>query len=254
MTSIEKLENSLSKTRSILISHPVYQALNSKEKLICFMENHVFAVWDFMSLIKALQRNLTCVDVPWTPNSNNFSGKLVNEIVLAEESDIDLNNNPKSHFELYLESMKLIGADTSLIGEFIKEVNNSKSYYEAVKKVDVPIVVKEFMDFTFEVINTNKNHIIASVFTFGREDLIPDMFIEIVKKLSNEKNIKSNLLIYYLERHIELDADEHGPMALKMIQNLCGKDEVKWHEATIASEKALKMRIKLWDSILDNIS
>jgi hypothetical protein len=207
-----------------------------------------------MSLIKALQRNLTCVDVPWTPNSNNFSGKLVNEIVLAEESDIDLNNNPKSHFELYLESMKLIGADTSLIDEFIKEVNNSKSYYEAVKKVDVPIVVKEFMDFTFEVINTNKNHIIASVFTFGREDLIPDMFIEIVKKLSNEKNIKSNLLIYYLERHIELDADEHGPMALKMIQNLCGKDEVKWHEATIASETALKMRIKLWDSILDKIS
>ncbi len=254
MTSIEKLENNLLETRSKLISHPIYKGLNSKEKLICFMENHVFAVWDFMSLIKALQRNLTCVDVPWTPNSNSFSGKLVNEIVLAEESDVDLNNNPKSHFELYLDSMKLMGANTSLIDHFIEELNQSKSYYEAIEKVDLPIVVKEFMDYTFEVINTNKNHIIASVFTFGREDLIPDMFIEIVKKLSNEKNIKSDLFIYYLERHIELDADEHGPMALKMIQNLCGKDQQKWNEATIASEKALRMRIKLWDFILNKIS
>ena len=254
MTSIEKLENNLLETRSKLISHPIYKGLNSKEKLICFMENHVFAVWDFMSLIKALQRNLTCVDVPWTPNLNSFSGKLVNEIVLAEESDVDLNNNPKSHFELYLDSMKLMGANTSLIDHFIEELNQSKSYYEAIEKVDLPIVVKEFMDYTFEVINTNKNHIIASVFTFGREDLIPDMFIEIVKKLSNEKNIKSDLFIYYLERHIELDADEHGPMALKMIQNLCGKDQQKWNEATIASEKALRMRIKLWDFILNKIS
>ena len=254
MTQIEKLENDLKETRSVLVSHPLYQALNSKEKLIIFMEDHVFAVWDFMSLIKALQRNLTCVNVPWTPNSNNFSGKLVNEIVLAEESDVDLNNNPKSHFELYLESMELLGAKTTLINSFVKEIKDSRSYFDSAKKIELPKVVKEFMDFTFDIIKTNKNHVIASVFTFGREDLIPDMFIEIVKKLSNEKNIKADLLIYYLERHIELDADEHGPMALKMIQNLCGNDPVKWEEATIASEKALKMRIKLWDSILYKIN
>ena len=253
MNSIEKLENDLKETRSKLISHPLYQALDSKEKLILFMENHVFAVWDFMSLIKALQRNLTCIDVPWTPNSNNFSGKLVNEIVLAEESDVDLNDNPKSHFELYLESMKLIGANTSLINRFIEEIKISKSYYKSIDKIKMDDSVKEFMNFTFDIIKTNKNHVIASVFTFGREDLIPDMFIEIVKKLSGEKEIEAELLIYYLERHIELDADEHGPMALKMIQDLCENDPVKWKEATIASEKALKMRIKLWDSILEKI-
>tara|TARA_B100001059_G_C17596312_1_gene457231 strand:- start:72 stop:725 length:654 start_codon:yes stop_codon:yes gene_type:complete len=217
------------------------------------MENHVFAVWDFMSLIKALQRNLTCIDVPWTPNSNNFSGKLVNEIVLAEESDVDLNDNPKSHFELYLDSMELIGANTSLINRFINELKISKSYYKSIDKIKIDKTVKEFMNFTFDIIKTNKNHVIASVFTFGREDLIPDMFIEIVKKLSTEKEIEAKLLIYYLERHIELDADEHGPMALKMIQDLCENDPVKWKEATIASEKALNMRIKLWDSILEKI-
>ena len=134
MTQIEKLENDLKETRSVLVSHPLYQALNSKEKLIIFMEDHVFAVWDFMSLIKALQRNLTCVNVPWTPNSNNFSGKLVNEIVLAEESDVDLNNNPKSHFELYLESMELQGANTTLINSFVKEIKDSHSYFDSAKK------------------------------------------------------------------------------------------------------------------------
>jgi len=253
MTQIDALQDSLNPTRNKLIFHPLYHALDTKEKITLFMENHVFAVWDFMSLIKALQKNLTCTSVPWTPNQNNFSGKLVNEIVLAEESYIDMNNNPKSHFELYLESMENLGANTNLIKKFIKEINSSQSYYESVKKFNIPSVVKEFMDFTFDIIKTNKNHVIASVFTFGREDLIPDMFIEIVKKLSSEKNIKTDLLIYYLERHIELDADEHGPMALKMINNLCGSDPIKWKEATIASEKALKMRIKLWDYVLNEV-
>jgi len=254
MSSIAKLENNLKTTRSKLISHPLYEELNSKEKLITFMEDHVFAVWDFMSLIKALQRNLTCVEVPWTPNPNNFSGKLVNEIVLAEESDVDLNNNPKSHFELYLESMKLLGAKTTLIEKFIEEIKLSKSFEKSVEKIKISESLKEFMNFTFDIIKSNKNHVIASVFTFGREDLIPDMFIEIVKKLSAEKEIKAELLIYYLERHIELDADEHGPMALKMVQDLCENDPIKWEEAIVASENALKMRIKLWDSILEKIS
>jgi len=249
MEPIKKLENDLKKTRSRLISHPLYESLDSKKKLVCFMENHVFAVWDFMSLIKALQRNLTCVDVPWTPNSNNFAGKLVNEIVLAEESDIDLNNKPKSHFELYLDSMQLLGANTKPINSFIEEINLTKSYERSVKKANIADELKDFMDFTFKIINSNKNHVIASVFTFGREDLIPDMFIEIVKKLSKEESIKADLLIYYLERHIELDADEHGPMALKMIQNLCGNNDEKWKEATDSSLEALEMRIKLWDFI-----
>ncbi|MFL2639031.1 MAG: DUF3050 domain-containing protein [Flavobacteriaceae bacterium] len=253
MKPIQKLEKDLQETRSKLITHPLYKSLDTKDKLICFMENHVFAVWDFMSLIKALQRNLTCVDVPWTPNANNFAGKLVNEIVLAEESDIDLNNNPKSHFELYLDSMQLLGANTDLINSFVKKINSTRSYERSVEKINISNELKEFMDFTFEIINSNKNHVIASVFTFGREDLIPDMFIEIVKKLSKEESIKADLLIYYLERHIELDADEHGPMALKMIQNLCGEDKNKWNEATNASLKALQMRIKLWDFIYKQI-
>ena len=254
MSYIQILEKNLSSTRKSLINHSLYSKLDSKQKLVEFMENHVFAVWDFMSLIKALQRNLTCIEVPWIPNENRLAGRLVNEIVLAEESDVDLNGNPKSHFELYLESMIQIGASTKKIEDFIFKIKTLKSYNKSIENINISPVVKEFMDFTFNIINTNKNHVIASVFTFGREDLIPDMFIEIVKKLSINDEIKANHLIYYLERHIEIDADEHGPMALKMIEKLCGEDEMKWKEAEIASKKALEMRIKLWDYIENKIN
>ena len=254
MSYIQNLEKNLSSTRKSLINHSLYSKLDSKQKLVEFMENHVFAVWDFMSLIKALQRNLTCIEVPWIPNENRLAGRLVNEIVLAEESDVDLNGNPKSHFELYLESMIQIGASTKKIENFIFKIKTLKSYNKSIENINISPVVKEFMDFTFNIINTNKNHVIASVFTFGREDLIPDMFIEIVKKLSINDEIKADHLIYYLERHIEIDADEHGPMALKMIEKLCGEDEIKWKEAEIASKKALEMRIKLWDYIENKIN
>ncbi|RZP07999.1 MAG: DUF3050 domain-containing protein [Flavobacteriales bacterium] len=254
MSYIQNLEKNLSSTRKSLINHSLYSKLDSKQKLVEFMENHVFAVWDFMSLIKALQRNLTCIEVPWIPNKNRLAGRLVNEIVLAEESDVDLNGNPKSHFELYLESMIQIGASTKKIEDFIFKIKTLKSYNKSIDNINISPVVKEFMDFTFNIINTNKNHVIASVFTFGREDLIPDMFIEIVKKLSINDEIKADHLIYYLERHIEIDADEHGPMALKMIEKLCGEDEIKWKEAEIASKKALEMRIKLWNYIENKIN
>ena len=254
MSYIQNLEKNLSITRKSLINHSLYSKLDSKQKLVEFMENHVFAVWDFMSLIKALQRNLTCIEVPWIPNENRLAGRLVNEIVLAEESDVDLNGNPKSHFELYLESMIQIGASTKKIEDFIFKIKTLKSYNKSIENINISPVVKEFMDFTFNIINTNKNHVIASVFTFGREDLIPDMFIEIVKKLSINDEIKADHLIYYLERHIEIDADEHGPMALKMIEKLCGEDEIKWKEAEIASKKALEMRIKLWNYIENKIN
>ena len=145
--------------------------------------------------------------------------------------------------------MKKIGSDTSKINEFIDEVIKSKSHKKAVKKCSIPNGISDFLDFTFETIESNKPHIIASVFTFGREDLIPDMFINIIKTLNKKNETKIGDLLYYLERHIEMDGDEHGPMALQMISELCKDDENKWKEATEMSKKALEMRIKLWDYI-----
>ena len=253
MKNIDNLLNSISETRKELLNHPLYGRLNSEEAIAKFMETHVFAVWDFMSLVKALQIDLTSVTLPWTPTKDNTSRRLINEIVLGEESDIDQEENPTSHYELYLEAMETIGAKTDRVKNFVSNVVECNDYKLAVSKSDIPSGAIDFMNFTFDVIDTKKTHIIASVFTFGREDLIPDMFINIVKSLNNKPGSKTNDLLYYLERHIEMDGDEHGPMALKMISGLCGEDKEKWNDAIEFSNLALKQRIKLWDYINSEI-
>ena len=116
------------------------------------------------------------------------------------------------------------------------------------------IVIVNFLKFTFNIISLNRPYVTSAVFTFGREDLIPDMFIEILKNIKINDKINIQPLIYYFERHVELDSDEHGPLALEMVNDLCGADKKKWHEALDYSKKAMRMRIKLWDGILKIIS
>ena len=250
---INYIENKIEPLRDKLLNHRLYSRISKIEDLQTFTENHIYAVWDFMSLLKALQINLTCTKTPWGPNKNSQTAYLINEIVLAEETDVNQEGYRKSHYELYLEAMETIGAKTDKIKNFVSNVIECSDYKLAVSKSDIPIAAIDFMNFTFDVIDTKKTHIIASVFTFGREDLIPDMFINIVKSLNDKPGSKTNDLLYYLERHIEMDGDEHGPMALKMISGLCGDDKEKWNDAIEFSNQALKQRIKLWDYISSQI-
>ena len=247
---ISQIENELAPLRKQLVNHDLYKNLKSITDIKIFMEQHVFAVWDFMSLVKKLQIDLTNTKIPWTPSSYPIAGRLINEIVWGEETDINKNNTPMSHFEMYIDSMLSIDANTKLIDDFINDINNGSVVEDALKPLNIPREVKEFVNFSFTIIKQNKTHEIAAVFTFGREDLLPSLFIKLLEQLQKKED--SNLLddiIYYFKRHIELDGDEHGPMALNMISELCGNDKLKWNEAMLASKKALQMRINLWNSI-----
>lgn len=237
-----------------LLQHSLYNQIKTIDDLNCFLENHVFAVWDFMSLLKALQSKLTCTATPWIPVGNPEIRYLINEIVVAEETDIDQNGNRKSHFELYLEAMETCGANTMPIRNFLEDVVATQNIFVSIKQSDLHPNVKEFLDFTFRVIEEGDSHQIAAAFTFGREDLIPEMFTAILNEF--QKNFpKKDLskLIYYFERHIALDADEHGPMAMKMIDVLCEKNEKKWKEVEDISIIALQKRIGLWNAIQEEI-
>ena len=242
---IKEINNTIQSYKNEIINHTLYKKLNGPNDIAVLMENHVYAVWDFMSLLKSLQSILTCTSSPWKPIGDSKIRRLINSIVLEEESDVDMDGLPASHFEMYLDAMKQCGANTLPIESFMKNVAPNH-----LPKVNSGVDI--FLKSTFDVIESKEPHKIASAFTFGREDLIPDMFTSIVKGYNT--NNKLDKFVYYLERHIELDGGEHGPLALQLISDLCGEDEKKWKEVEETAISSLIARKSLWDSILSQLS
>lgn len=252
---IDSVNQSLKSQKARLLDHPLYKQIKSPEHLNCFMEHHVFAVWDFMSLLKALQEKFTKTTTPWYPVGNAEIRYLVNEIVLAEESDLNFFGKHQSHFEMYLDAMKNSGANQRKIQDFLLQVTRGSDIFLVIAVCDLPASIKQFLKFTFELISEGKPHKIAAAFTFGREGLIPEMFSSIINKVQqNFPKEDLNLFKYYFDRHIEHDADENGPMAYKMIEELCGEDALKWTEVKYVSRDALNSRAELWDGIYKEIS
>jgi pyrroloquinoline quinone (PQQ) biosynthesis protein C len=241
----QRLLTAIAPLQQRLAAHPLYRSIGSLEALRTFMQSHVYAVWDFMSLLKALQRALTCVELPWRPVGSARSRRLVNEIVLGEESDL-YQDESLSHFELYLRAMQSCGASTASVEQLLASVAQGSSLSEAL--TPAPAEAAAFVRSTFAVIATGEVHRIAAAFTFGREDLIPEMFSAFVRELDQQMPGRIAPFRYYLERHIEMDGDEHGPMALAMLRELCPTTR-HWEEATVSAQAALEARLALWDGV-----
>jgi Protein of unknown function (DUF3050) len=246
--NIIKIQKEIEPLRQEIIKHKIYSVISELEDLRIFMEHHIFAVWDFMSLLKALQINLTCTSLPWFPVGDPVTRQLINEIVAGEESDVDANGEIKSHFELYLDAMDQCNANTNPIRIFLAELKNGKSFNEAFEIAKVPATARDFVHATFGTINSAKPHLQAASFTFGREDLIPNMFFSLVNDLNSTQPDQVSIFKYYLERHIEVDGDHHSHLALSMTEKLCEKDESFWTEAEETAKMALQKRIDLWDA------
>jgi Protein of unknown function (DUF3050) len=249
---VTRLKAAVDQSRRRVVSHPMYHSLDSLGPVLTFMEHHVFAVWDFMSLLKSLQRNLTCVQVPWLPTGPTGSRRLINDIVLVEESD-ELDGGFISHFELYLQGMSQAGADRARIDAFIDLLRDGTAVPAALKEAAVPGPAADFTAATWGFIENAPVHCQAAAFAFGREDLIPDMFDQVVA-VNRQLGNRLATFVDYLERHIEVDAEEHTPMAMQMLADLCGSDDEKWRECEDAVNTALAARVGLWDGILAAIS
>ncbi|MFK8056871.1 MAG: DUF3050 domain-containing protein [Saprospiraceae bacterium] len=253
MSQIQQIESETLKLRTELANHKLYDLLSNEDDIRIFMEKHVLAVWDFMSLLKALQSKLTCTSIPWKPVKNAKTARFINEIVFGEESDLNEKGVPNSHFQMYLEAMQEVGANPKRATDLIDSIHNLEDVSSKISSSDLKPAEKSFLNFTFDTIKSGDTHKIASAFTYGREDLIPSMFIAIIKKSGKENQSKFPKLTYYLERHIEVDGDEHGPLSLEMIAELCGDNTELWQDALTTAKGALRQRINLWNEIADEL-
>ncbi|WP_227874275.1 DUF3050 domain-containing protein [Tumebacillus algifaecis] len=239
--------------RDSLLQHPVYQKLTSAERVRQFMEHHVFAVWDFMSLLKRLQRDLTVTTVPWMPGREAQYARFINEIVLGEETDEDGRGGYISHFDLYIEAMEEAGADTAPIRQFLARLAAGSTPAEALNAADIPQSVRQFVETTLDIALHGQSHQVAAAFFYGREDIIPDMFTHLVRELEASGKSAERLL-YYLKRHIELDGDEHGPLAERLLSYLCAGDPQKEQEALATAKQCLQSRVQLWDGVSNSLT
>lgn len=238
--------------RAALLSHPVYKQVGDLMSLRVFMESHVFAVWDFMALIKTLQRRLTCLDVPWLPPTDIHSARLVNEIVLAEETDEVTPERYISHFDLYITAMEEIEADSDPVRNLISSLRRGIPADQALTPLSIPESTKAFVFSTLET-TSKSTHEVTAAFILGREDIIPAMFRQIVGKLESPDGFSCDSLRLYLERHNFLDEDQHVPMGRKLLKNLCGRDPLKWEQALNSADIALRARHSLWDGVVQSI-
>ena len=245
----QQLRETIAPLRNALLNHPIYMEVNSLNRLRAFMQLHVFAVWDFMSLVKRLQSELTSHRLPWTPPARPHIARFANEVVLGEESDLGPDKKPISHFELYLRAMEEIGADSTEIRGFVARLALGARWEDILTELRVPPGVAGFVNETLRCATRGSLVEVAACFLFGREDVIPEMFERLLPLWCNAK-VEVPYFAYYLERHIELDGGSHGPWAQEMLIALAGQRETNWQEATSAAARAITNRIRLWDSIL----
>ena len=209
------------------------------EDLKRFMEDHVFAVWDFMSLLKRLQQDLTCTKVPWFPTDNARAARPINDIVIV------------SHLDLYLRAMADVGASTRQFEAF-RSLAAVTSVEAGMVRTGVPPHVRAFVAHTMTLAQSGSTEEVVAAFFYGREDIIPEMFSRLQKTLPGTKHDKNRLrhFIYYIERHIELDGDSHGPMGRELLDNLVADSPQRNKRALRAACNSIQARIELWDGTL----
>ncbi|MHC8303598.1 DUF3050 domain-containing protein [Pseudomonas sp. PB3P13] len=229
-------------------AHPVFSEIHSLPVLRRFMEAHVFAVWDFMSLTKRLQQELTCVQLPWLPPRDPEAARLINEIVLGEESDDRLTNGHSSHFELYLDAMREVGANTAAIERFIRLQQEGVSYDVALQSVDVAPATARFVRHTLHTALNAPGHSVAAAFLHGRESVIPQMF----QRILDDWGIgieQAPTFRYYLQRHIDVDSEDHGPAAEELLARLVEGDPQREKDVYASAIAAVESRLALWDGL-----
>ncbi|PZN76053.1 MAG: hypothetical protein DM484_17295 [Candidatus Methylumidiphilus alinenensis] len=238
----------IKKLTSKLVSHRLYSSIVSINDILIYMEHQVWCVWDFMSLVKAIQNHFISSDIAWLPPTDALSGHQIYEILMTEETDIDeTGGKHSSHFETYVRAMTQAGADKTSIERFISELRNGKTIEDALILAKPPEAAKAFVETTIKIAR-GPIHGVVAAFCLSREGIIPDMFTTFLSHL----DVKENLSIFewYLRRHVAVDSECHGPQSVRLFKHVIGDDPVKQHEALEVAKEALIARVTFLDKIL----
>jgi hypothetical protein len=246
------LDHNIDAIRDRMVRHPVFAEIHDIKSLQIFMEAHVFAVWDFMSLVKRLQRDLTCVALPWLPPQDQRAAQLINQIVLGEESDIGPGGEPISHLELYLAAMREIGASPESFELFKSALASGASLGKAFDRAAAPPFVRDFTGYTLNVAYEAPLPVVMASFFYGREDVIPAMFSSLLEGWGVDE-VRAPMFVYYLKRHIEVDGGEHGPAARAILDNAIAGDQRLQARVLTAAHESIQARIRFWDGLLASL-
>jgi hypothetical protein len=241
--------------RTRLLDHPVYAEVASVADLRQFMEDHVFAVWDFMSLLKRLQQDMTCTRVPWFPADNTRAARLINDIVIGEETDVGPDGSYVSHLDLYLGAMADVGASTHQFDTFRSLAQGGVPVDAALARAGAPAHVRAFVAHTMALARSGSTEEVLAAFFYGREDIIPEMFSRLLEALSDARRDSNSLrhFIYYIDRHIELDGDSHGPMGRELLEDFVAGSPQRRDRAVRAACNSIKTRIELWNGTFSKL-
>lgn len=241
--------------RARLLDHPVYAEVASVADLRRFMEDHVFAVWDFMSLLKRLQQDMTCTTVPWFPADDTRAARLINDIVIGEETDVGPDGSYVSHLDLYLGAMEDVGASTRQFDTFRSLARDGVPIEAALARSGAPAHVRAFVAHTMALARSGSTEEVLAAFFYGREDIIPEMFSRLLEALSGARHDSDSLrhFIYYIDRHIELDGDSHGPMGRELLEDFVAGSPRRHDRAVRAACNSIEARIELWNGTLSKL-
>jgi hypothetical protein len=245
----------LATLRAELLDHPIYGEVGSVGDLRRFMEDHVFAVWDFMSLLKRLQQDMTCTRIPWFPADSPRAARLINDIVIGEETDVGPDGSYVSHLDLYLRAMADVGSSTQQFDTFRALARSHLPVEAAMARSGVPSHVRAFVAHTMSLAHSGSTEEVLAAFFYGREDIIPEMFGRLLETLPRPRHDNDPLrhFIYYIDRHIELDGDSHGPKGRALLDELVGDSPQRHERALRAACNSIKARIELWNGTLSKL-
>jgi hypothetical protein len=248
---IQSLEDQLAPLQQQIAAHPLINALTTRAALDCFMTHHVFAVWDFVCLLKTLYARIGCVSVPWFPPQDADSVHFLSSILLDEESD-QLPHHPErcAHFDLYRHAMQQCGANTQPIVQFLYRLQQGHTLAQALQASEIPLAARRFVESTWAFF-TEPTPAIAAAFVFGREAMVPQLFTPLLAQMERHAIPRCGLFKDYLTRHIAIDSAAHYPQALKMLEHLCRDSAEDWRMVQKAAEQALTERLRFLSGIHD---